>query len=230
MKRALWLCAAGVLALADTGTPTRSSPSDYSAHESVRYATIAANYLTTSQVTTVFSNTVSKNFAVVEIAVFPEPGRTFDLEALDFALKTEAGDRLYAVTPEEAAWHGKKPPSSSAPPSDATRGVNVITEAGVGYGTRTNPVTGKTDHEVVTFGGVGVDNRPAPPMPSQTSSADATYQLEGKLRGLELQEGQTTRPVSGYLYFPLSRKPKNGPLILEYSRSGERAALTLSVR
>src|SRR5215472_12556305 len=230
MKRVLWLCAAGALALADTGTSIRPSPSDYSSHESVRYATIAANYMTPSQVATVFSGAVSKNFAVVEIAVFPEQGRTFDLEALDFALKTESGDRLFAVTPEEAAWHGKKQPSSSAPPSDPTRGVNVITEAGVGYGTRTNPVTGRTDHGVATYGGVGVDNRPAPPMPSQTSSADATYALEGKLRGLELQEGQTTRPVSGYLYFPLSRKPKNGPLILEYSRSGERAALTLSVR
>jgi hypothetical protein len=60
-----------------------------------------------------------------------------------------------------------------------------------------------------------------------SGSDDQTYVIEGKLRGLQLQEGQTTRPVSGYLYFATSKKQKAAPFVLEYSRSGERALLNL---
>jgi hypothetical protein len=219
-----------IMAAADTGTPTRPNPADYQAHQSIRYATIAASRLPPAQTAKIFSPAVSRNFIVVEIAIYPESGRTFELLALDFALKNSSDDRIYAVAPEEAAWHGRKPPSQPGPSGIPSSPVSVISDVEVGIGTRTNPATGRSEHGVATYGGVEVTNRPPAGMsPGGSSSADSTWVLEGKLRGLELQEGQTTRPVSGYLYFPMPKKQKNSPLVLEYSRSGERAFLTLPV-
>jgi hypothetical protein len=225
VKRIASFCLLTGLLAGDTGTSVRASASDYDAHQTIRDASIAASLLSPAETARIFGSAVSKNFTVVEIAVYPANGHTIDVTVLDFALKTTPDDRIFAVAPEEVAWHGKRQPASSNP---SLSRVNVITEAGVAVGTRTNPATGRTEHGVATYGGVAVDNRPQSMPPSQSSSGDSTYVLEGKLRGLELQEGQTTRPISGYLYFAASqKKQKAAPLVLEYSRSGERALLNL---
>jgi len=230
VKRFGCLCIFAALLAGDTGTSVRPAPSDYDAHQTIRDATIAAGALPGAQAARVFSNALNKNFVVVEIAVYPENGRTFDVTAIDFAIKTAPGDRIYAATPEQVAWYRKRSPDQTSSSGTSSNGVHVVTEVGVIVGSHTNPVTGKTEHGVATYGGVGVDNRPVPNPPTPSGSADNTYVLEGKLRGLELQEGQTARPVSGYLYFEVPKKLKTDPLLLEYSRSGERALLNLPVR
>jgi hypothetical protein len=225
VKRFFSFCVATVLAAADTGTPVRPTAADYDARQSLRDATIAATLLTPAQTARNFSRDVSRNFAVVEIAIFPESGRTVDLLTLDFALRVSPDSTNFASTPEEVAWHGKRAPSHSR----SSLGVNVIAEAGIAIGTGTNPSTGRTDHGVSAYGGVGVDNRPQPVSGQTNTAVDNTYALEGKLRGLELQEGQITRPASGYLYFPVPKKHGNVAPVLEYSRNGERTKLTLPV-
>ena len=228
MKRIACFCFLAVLAAADTGTSVRPGPSDYDTHQTIKDAAIAASLLSAAEAAKIFSAAVSRNFIVIEIAVYPENGSTFDLQAVDFALKIAADNRVYALTPEEVAWHGRKPPD---PQSNASLGaVQVTGGAGVGFGSQTNPATGRTTHGVYTYEGVGVTNRPQPASPPQSGSADSTYVLEGRLRGLQLQEGRTARPVAGYLYYPAVKKPRKAPLLLEYSRSGERALLTLPVR
>jgi hypothetical protein len=225
VKRVACFCFVTALLIGDTGTSIRPNASDYDAHQSIREATIAASILPAAQAARLFSSAVSKKYTVVEIAVYPQNSRGFDVAAIDFALKSSPDDRIYALTPEQVAWQGKRAPDP--PLGGVTNSVHVATEAGIAVGTRTNPSTGRTDHGVATYGGVEVDNRPQSNPPQQSGAADSTYVLEGKLRGLELQEGQTTRPVSGYLYFAGPRKQKPAALVLEYSRSGERALLSL---
>ena len=228
MKRIACFCFITVLLTGDTGTSVRPNASDYDAHQTIREAIIAASILPATQVSRLFSNAVGKKYTVVEIAVYPQSSPQnsggFDVVALDFALKTGPDDRVYAVTPEQVAWQGKRAPDPSNP---SMTGVHVVTEAGIAVGTRTNPATGRTEHGIATYAGVEVDDRPQSNPQPQSGSADSTYVLEGKLRGLELQEGQTTRPISGYLYFAGPKKQKTTPLVLEYSRSGERALLSL---
>ncbi len=219
MKRIACFCFVTVVLTGDTGTSVRPNAADYDAHQTIREAVIAASILPAAQVARLFSSAVGKKYTVVEIAIYPQSSVQnsggFDVVALDFALKTGPDDRIYSVTPEQVAWQGKRAPDPSNP---SLTGVHMTTEAGIAVGTRTDPVTGRTDHGVATYGGVEVDNRPQ------------SYVLEGKLRGLELQEGQTTRPVSGYLYFAGPKKQKTAALVLEYSRSGERASLSLPAK
>ena len=208
-------------ALADTGTAVKTGPAEYQAHDAVRGAVIAASVLAPDQAARIFSGAVSKNFVVVDVAVFPESGHAFDISAIDFSLNTS-----FPATAGEVAWHGKKQPDAD-PRIPASRPVNVSAEAGIAVGSRTDPATGRTQHGVGGYGGVGVDNYPRPAAPASTSSADTTYAMEGKLRGYELQDGPASAPISGYLYFPVDKKHKGDAPVLEYSRSGERARLTL---
>jgi hypothetical protein len=226
---ACW-CLIVAAAAADTGTTTRPGPSDYDAHAKVAGAEIAASRMSAAEVTKLFSAAVARNFVVIEVAVFPEAGRTFDVQILDFDLKPGSGDRLYALTPEEVAWHGKKQPNTSSAPRGLDPNIRVIGEAGIAVGSRTDPSTGRQVHGVGTYESVGVTNMPQPTAPRSQPSGTDTYAIEGKLRGWELQEGPAVRPISGYLYFPASKKDKNLPLTLEYSRSGERAVLGLPAR
>jgi hypothetical protein len=231
VKRIACFCFVTVLLTGDTGTAIRPNASDYDAHQTIREAIIAASILPAAQVARLFSSAVGKKYRVVEIAIYPQSSGGFNVVGLDFALKTGPDDRIYSVTPEQVAWQGKRAPGPSNPPlSGGLGGIHVTTEAGIAVGTRTDPATGRTDHGVATYGGVEMDNRPQSNPSPQSGSADSTYVLEGKLRGLELQEGQTTRPVSGYLYFAGLKKQKTAALVLEYSRSGERASLSLPTK
>jgi hypothetical protein len=217
-----------VAAFAETGVPPRPDSSEYPAHQPLRNGGVVAGVLLPAEkVAAIFSPDVSKHYVVVEIAVYPETGRSVDLQVLDFALKT-GDDSSFPVTASEVAWHGKHAPKNSTSVSAA----RVVGEVGVGYGTRQNPATGRTEHGLDTWTAVGVDTRPLPNPPNGgANSADRVYQLEGKLQTFELPEGPATRPVAGYLYFaaPL-KKAKSAPLTLEYSRSGERVELALPAK
>lgn len=229
MKRIACFCFITLTLTGDTGTSVRPNASDYDAHQTIREAAIGARILPAADAARVFSSAVGKKYTVIEIAIYPQDSRGFDVAAIDFALKTGPDDRIYPLTPNQVAWQGKRAPDSPTPPLG---GVHVGTEAGIAVGTRTNPATGRTEHGVAAYAGVEVDNRPQSSSPPQSGSSpsgsnDSTYVLEGKLHGLGLQEGPTTRPVSGYLYFAHPKKQKTTPLALEYSRSGERVSLSL---
>ena len=170
-------------AAAQTGVPPRAFVTDYPAHDAV----LGAAIVPASQVAKVFSGTVAKDYIVVEAAVFPGNAQSLDLVALDFALNMGSDNRCYPATPEEAAWHGRQQPG--IPP----QGPRVVGEAGVLVGTRTDPVTGRAEHGVATYGGVGVDNRPPPPAPSASASpANDPFAIEGRLRRMATEEVRQT--------------------------------------
>ena len=223
------LCVLSICAVcAAAGVPPRPDSSDYPAHSAIKSGgEIAAAILPADKVSAIFSPEVNKHYLVIEIAVYPDTGHAIDLLVLDFALKT-GDERVFPVTASEVAWHGKRAPNSRV----SKTADHVVGAVGIGYGTRTNPVTGRAERGVDTWGAVGVDSRPQPNAPNAgPNSADRTYELEGKLQTFELPEGPAARPVAGYLYFPIPvKKAKGSPVSVEYSHNGERLQLPLQVQ
>ncbi len=209
-----------------TGVPPRPSALDYPGHEETRGIAVGAGIVPAAQLAKVFSSSVAKNYIVVEFAVYPAPGESADLDKLDFALNSGNDARVFPATAEEVAWRGQK--QNAAPQS--TGGIHVVTELGIEAGSRTNPSTGKAEHGIATYGGIGVDNRPSPP-PAPAGSQDDIYAVEGRLRRMAFPAGQSSAPAAGYLYFPMpAKRPKNGVIGLEYSRNGERRELRLPLK
>ena len=77
---------------ADTGVPPRPVPKDYPVQVQAPAAKIAAAIIPANQVSKMFSPDISKDYIVVEVAIYPENGVPFDVESPDFALRV--GQRL----------------------------------------------------------------------------------------------------------------------------------------
>jgi hypothetical protein len=213
-------------AAAQTGVPPRSASSEYPAHHEGHGVAEGAAIVPASQVAKVFTSRIAKDYVVVEFALYPAAGPSADLHTLDFALNDGADSRTYPATPDEVAWHGQKPPATSS-----TQLAHITAEVGIVAGSRTDPYNGRQEHGVAGYGGVAVDNRPAPP-PAQTGPVDDPWAVAGRLRRMMLPEGQTDQPVAGYLYFPRpsGRRPRNGSWGLEYSVGADRRELILPLR
>jgi hypothetical protein len=198
----------------DSGVPPRAKPSDYPVHEAAKTATLAAAIVPPDQVRKMFTDDVSKGYIVVEVAIYPENGRSFEVDLLDFSLKS--GDRII---------HADKPRDVSQPWPEKTgsvgnRGPAVTTETGVVYGRSNDPVNGRRT-TVGTYEGVGVSNYPRAddPAPSRKPDPSAT---EEAVRRKALPEGKTAVPVAGYLFFQqYGRRKKTDAVVLNYSRDDE---------
>lgn len=220
----LGLLVAGAAA-AQTGVPPRPAGADYAAHETLREVAVGAAIIPASQVAKVFTSRIAKDYVVIEVALYPK-NASIDISNSDFALNW--GDsRSYPSTTQEVAWHGQKTSQPST-----TQGTHVVAEAGISFGTRTNPETGQTQHGTATYGAVGVDNRPSPSAPPPNPANDPDV-VEGRLLRMALPEGRIDRPSAGYLYFPRAPKASgsmSGALRLEYTQDRERGELVLSTK
>jgi hypothetical protein len=196
----------------DIGVPARSSAIDYPVQQAVRSGTIAAAIVSPDQVGKLFFSEIAKKYIVVEVAVYPAPGQSFDVEPLDFLLSV--GDR---TSHPELPPVGKPWPGSPAPSAPSTQ---VTTETGVIIARETDPY-GRTVHTVGSYSGVGVTNgSPAPPTSPRPSSGPDPYWLDQQLRAKALGRGLTATPVAGYLYFRQSGKRRKSDAIeLQYSNN-----------
>jgi hypothetical protein len=202
---------ASLAAADDTSVAPRPKPADYPAHDSVKAAVLAASILPPDQVKKIFSADTAKQYVVVEVAVYPEAGRSFDVDLFDFELNT--GDQMVrASEPRDigAAWPSAKNPTIGS------RGPNVTTETGVIVDRETDPVTGRPRTSVGTYQGVAVSNYPRPDPPPQQSTNSRQSDTEDKMRRLALPEGAAKAPVAGYLYFRHQRR-KQDAFTLNYS-------------
>jgi hypothetical protein len=194
----------------DIGVPARPNAVDYPVQQAVKSGTIAAAIVSPDQVGKLFSSEVAKRYVVVEVAVYPVPGQSFDVEPLDFLLRV--GDRTShsELPPVGKPWPGSPAPSAPSP--------QVTTETGVILARETDPY-GRTVHTVGTYTGVGVTNgSAAPPPPPRPSSGPDPYWLDRQLRAKALGRGLTPTPVAGYLYFRQSGKRRKSDTIeLQYS-------------
>jgi hypothetical protein len=203
----------------DEGVSPRASASDYDARQSTTDATLAAAIVPARQIEKLFSAEIARQYIVLEVAVYPQSGQTFDVDWFDFALKI--GDTVAHVEkPRDVAtaWPEKNRVSDKP--------VTVITEAGVAYGRTSDPLNGhRTGWS--TYEGVGVTNDPraatSPPTPRQ----DDPQTIEERVRERMLPEGRARRAIAGYLFFPQFKRKRHKADVTELQWSKNRASAIL---
>jgi hypothetical protein len=195
---------------ADTGVPARAAPTDYPVHARADAATIAAASVPPNEVSKMFSPEISKQYIVVEVAIYPEGGVPFQVALADFALRV--GQRIgHADLPLDVApWPERGTPRHSP--------VDVTTETGIIYERSNDPVYGRRQG-VGTYTGVGVEapgRADLPPPPDPRVDPRVVYD---KIKRFALPEGTTKFAIAGYLYFPQhAKRKKSDENELKYGR------------
>lgn len=184
------------------GVRPRGTAAVYAAQVQTNTATIAASVLSPQQVKQRFTFDISKTYAVLELAIFPEAANPAVIREGDFRIRlsnhAELVDAADPATVASAIQQKNAPARASAvKPS--------YTEVNAGYGRGTNPYTGKPVSSVYVGGGVGMGDPGGPnPYPRAGGYPEDRVLLEEQLWHRSLPEGTVTKPVAGYLYFPLA--------------------------
>jgi hypothetical protein len=195
---------------ADTGVPPRASAKDYPVQGQAGSAIIATTIVPSTQVSKMFSPDISKQYIVVEVAIYPQTGISFDVQSGDFALRVgqRVGrpDRPIDVAP----WPERRDPASRLP-------VDVTTEVGIVHESDNDPLYGR--HQTTgTYTGVAVSSPrndiPPPPDPRLDPRI-----ISDKLQRMALAEGDTKDAIAGYLYFPqYGKRKKSDEIELRYAK------------
>ena len=221
--------ATAVLLGQTSGIPVRPAPADYATRNVVEGITVAASVVPPDQLRKLFSKDLShEGYVVIEVAVYPAPGKELDLTPDEFTLRVgENGAFLPSQTPAQIAAGDKKSRPPSTTPPQLPDNVHVYQTATIGYESRGNGQYGRQGGVYTgTSTTVGVGNAPYPPgpypdpryppgdprnyppggyPPSQPptprgAKPDWTA-LKTELESKELPSGRISAPVAGYLYF-----------------------------
>lgn len=205
------------------GTVPRSSADQYPLHAQENRVNLGAKLLKRDEARKTFVSDVNRCCIVMEIALYPGQGSSFNVSLDDFALRAKnAASATKPSSPKIVA-------ASIQQKAAGDRDVAIYPSSGVGYesGTAYDPVTGapRRASGVSTEVGVGVavggSNGPG------VSDKDRSV-METELTEKGLSEGATTAPVAGYIYFPLSPK-KKVDYQLEYVVEGKKLVLPVHV-
>ncbi len=191
------------LASGQNPPPPRESAAAYPASKVESVYSIGAKRLSKTQIQNTFATSLADRFIVLEIGFYPANGKTISLKQSDFALLTSDGkDTVSPASPADIASIYQKRPHSS-------HDVTLYPTANVGYESYPvyDPVSGSTRRAggpVYGAGmGVGVDSTTS----AATTDSDRKT-METELLDKELKDGEVSKPVAGYLYFPISTKEK----------------------
>ena len=202
--------AALACAAANRGLPARHAPADYPAHSESQGITVAAEYMEPDQVRGSFATDLSE-YAVFEVAVYPKKdGTLLDVQTMDFALRVD-GRMVRPVEPRSIAGINQK--------KGQARSRDIVLYPTVGVTTGTWG-TGTAVGVGVGMGG----NAPGP----ASSDADRRV-MEQELEDKGLPDAVITKPVAGYLYFPVGPKRRPGTCVLEYQAGDTDVKLTLNL-
>ena len=242
MKKAIPLAAVSVLLLTagSPGIRPRADATSYPAHQEQTNLSIGAALIPPAQAKKMFAaNLEHAGYVVVEVGVFPAPGKDVDLFPADFMLSVGDGTvSLRSVDSDTIAeimtGSQKSPPKTYDP-----HGINTSTGISVGRVSYPDPGTGRQagGTVVTTTTGVGIGG-PAPcpgypcdtvpPSPSGKSPTQQANEIAQDLWSKSLPDGKTSQPVAGYLYFPKpSKKDKDAAWELWYNTDAGRVRLPL---
>jgi hypothetical protein len=227
----MWISPAAVAS--DSGVPPRRSASDYPVQQTVKtpggLAAVGAVIVPDDQVRKMFSSEISRDYIVVEVAMYPADSKSFEADRYDFGLKISNGSKGDRVAHADAPSDVALPPYERRPDLGGPESkVNVTQEAGVAVARTNDPYYGKRT-SVGTYEGTSVSNGPPPPSQQSGSGVDR-HAIESKLRDKALPEGPTTRAVAGYLYFPAAKKHKSDALELQYTKGDVELDLRLPAK
>jgi len=217
------ICLASVtLAIADgpKGTEPRPAAARYAAHAEMNGVAVGARLLTAKQARSIFVSDVNRCCLVVEVALYPSADKPLVVSLNDFSLRTKDSD--VAAKPSTAGVVAADLQKRARSDRDVTVSpvYGVTYESGRGY----DPVNGTTSQHGLgqTAGvivGVGSGSNPA------STDKDRSV-METELSEKGLPEGAASKPVAGYIYFPISPKKGAGQQ-LEYNVGEKQVVLPL---
>ncbi len=201
------------------GIKPRHTAADYAVFQQHPTLALGAEQLSQKQVQHAFATDLDKRYIVVEIGVFPAANGNVKVSPSDFTLRIAGTkDVLRPASPETIAQVLYKRPAT-------THDVTITPVGSIGYdsGGR-DPYGSRYPGGVTTSTGVmvGIGS-------TKVGGTEADRKtMETELRDKSLPQGEATKPVSGYLYFPVSTN-KKVQYELEYSGNGQTVRLQLPV-
>lgn len=209
------------LAFGQKGPAPRPSVADYPASKVQSVYAIGVRQLSKAEVRNLIATPLASRYIVVEVGFYPAGSNTIGLQQSDFSLRTADGKAVASpASPQTIAAIYQNQPQSS-------RDVTLYPTANVGYvsGPDYSGSGRRVSGPVYGIGtGVGVDKNTSP------AATDADRQtLEMGLHDKELKDEEVSRPVAGYLYFPVPTKRKPA-YQLQYRGTGVVTSLPLKVQ
>jgi hypothetical protein len=204
------------LAVGQNTPAPRTSAGAYPASRVQPVYSIGAKRLSKTEVQNSFATPLAGRYIVVEIGFYPADSKTISLKQSDFALRTSDGnDSISPASPQTMASIYQKRPQSG-------RDVTLYPTANVGYVSYPDYDGRRVSGPVYGVGmGVGVDKSTS----AATTNSDRQT-METELLDKELKDAEVSRPVAGYLYFPITSKQK-GDYKLEYQGTDAVTSLPL---
>jgi hypothetical protein len=199
----------------------RTSASAYPVSKVQPVYSIGAKQLSKTEVRNSFATPLADRYIVVEIGFYPANSKTISLNQSDFVLQTSDGkDLVSPANPATIASICQKRPESS-------NDVTLYPTANVGYVSYPSYDGSGRRVSGPVYGvgmGVGVDKSQS----AATTSSDRQT-METELLDKELKDGDVSKPVAGYLYFPIATKQKV-EYQLEYHGTDAVSSLPLKIR
>jgi hypothetical protein len=208
----------GCLAVGQNSPAPRASAAAYPASKVQPVYSIGARQLSKTEVRNSFATPLAGRYIVVEIGFYPADSKTISLKQSDFVLRTSDGnDQASPASPETIASILQKRPASS-------NDVTLYPTANVGYVSYPDYNGRRVSGPVYGAGmGVGVDKSTS----AATTGSDRQT-METELLDKELKDAEVSKPVAGYLYFPIATKQK-AEYQLEYQGTDAVTSLPLKV-
>jgi hypothetical protein len=221
MKRPLFYLLLSTLALmAQPGLRPRTDANSYSTHVEQADFSIGAALILPDRVKKMFKLDLSHaGYVVIEVGVFPAPGKDVDLSPGDFTLYV-VGDKDVALRSVSADTITEGVVNRSHQQPRLPSPLPANTSVGVGHGAG-GP---RTETDV----GVGIGGPAPQPCPAYGCDHQTADAIAQDLWEKSLPDGRTAHPVSGYLYFPRpARKQKNAAWELRYENVDSKIRLPL---
>ena len=209
----VWLAAAPVIASGPRGTVPKASANRYPSHAEKGGVSVGAALLTSDEVRKTFVSEVNRCCVVVEVAFYPAKDKPQAVSLDDFSARVTGTET--AVKPSSATVVA----ASIQKSAESRRDITVSPSVGIGY--ESGPYGGHG-----TYKAVGVAVQVSEPGSHSGSSERDRDTMITELSEKGLPEGTASAPVSGYLYFPLTKK-KETPLQLDCVLNGNKVSLTL---
>jgi len=208
----------GCLAVGQNSPAPRASAAAYPASKVQPVYSIGARQLSKTEVRNSFATPLAGRYIVVEIGFYPADSKIISLKQSDFVLRTSDGnDQASPASPETIASILQKRPESS-------NDVTLYPTANVGYVSYPDYNGRRVSGPVYGAGmGVGVDKSTS----AATTGSDRQT-METELLDKELKDAEVSKPVAGYLYFPIATKQK-AEYQLEYQGTDAVTSLPLKV-
>ena len=190
----------------------RSDASQYPSHAEQGGINIGAKLLTSAEVRKMFAADLNRCCVVVEFAIFPDASKAVPVSLDDIILRLSGSETsTKASGPALISAALKKSPGQQ-------RDVSVHGETGVGF------EIGPYERGTYKESGVGVGVDPHDDQPRASDKVRPV--IETELREKGLPEGESSKPVAGYVYFQVSPK-KNTKYQLQYTVNGSQMNLNL---